>query len=430
MTGRLPLALRFADPEAEAGFQVELGHALLPIIRTGVVGGLFLWPTVALLLFLIGPVDAVGVLLITAAMFLANVLTLAYLRKPRTLRRIESIGAIVCALGGVAVVILVPVSGLPALAVFVTPGLMVVASYAFIVFQLPAGPGLAAAAVSLAAYLVAPLPRVSVAAEIMNVTLIVTVVGLGAMAAYFLERSMRDTYLQSRLIESQAREIAAEQAKSDRLLRNVLPARIADRLRVEPMALAERFEGATVLFSDLVGFTPLSERLGPQATADMLNDLVTRFDDLAEQLGLEKIKTIGDAYLVVGGVPEPLPDHAVRVVRMGLAMIEATASCAVANDLPLTLRVGIHTGPVVAGVIGRTKFAYDVWGDTVNVASRLEATGVAGNIQASEATVAAIGEEFEITPRGAIELKGKGPVITFLVRPRVAASSGAARTAV
>ncbi|MGH2464930.1 MAG: adenylate/guanylate cyclase domain-containing protein [Candidatus Limnocylindrales bacterium] len=421
MSGRPSFALRFTDPEAEAGFQVDLGKALLPIIRIGVVGGLWLWPAVALLLLLIGPVDIAGVLLITTTMFALNALTLAYLRAPRSLQRIEAIGAIVCALGGVAVILLVPVSGLPSLSVYVIPGLMVVSSYAFVVFQLPAGPGLAAAAVFLAAYLVAPLPHDSLATEIMDLTLIVTVVGLGAMAAYFLERSMRDRYRQSRLIEAQGRAIAEEQAKSDHLLRNILPARIADRLRIDPRALAEQFDGATVLFSDLVAFTPLSERLGPQATADMLNDLVSRFDDLADELGLEKIKTIGDAYLVVGGVPEPLPDHAVRVVQMGLAMIEATAACAIANDMPLALRIGVHSGPVVAGVIGRTKFAYDVWGDTVNVASRLEAAGLPGQVQVSAATIAALGDDFEVTPRGAIDLKGKGSVNAFLVRARTTA---------
>ena len=148
----------------------------------------------------------------------------------------------------------------------------------------------------------------------------------------------------------------------------------------------------------------------------MLNDLVSRFDDLAEQFGLEKIKTIGDAYLVVGGVPDPLPDHAVRVVRMGLAMIEATAACAQELGLPLAIRVGIHSGAVVAGVIGRTKFAYDVWGDTVNLASRLEATGLPGEVQASEATIAELGDTFGVTPRGPIELKGRGTVLAFLVR--------------
>jgi adenylate cyclase len=422
MARSLPLALAFPDPEAEAGFQADLAEALLPIIRTGLLGGLWLWPVVAVLLLLIGSVNVPGVLAITAGMFALNVLTLALLRATRSLHSMEFIGVIVCALGGVAVVLLVPVSGLPSLSVFVVPGLMVVSIYAFVVFQLPAAQGLAAAAVFMAVYLIAPRPPATPPAEALGLVLIGAVVGLGAMAAYLLERSMRDRYRQSRLIESQSTEIAQERAKSDRLLLNVLPARIAARLRDEPGALAERFEAASVLFADLVSFTPLSERLGPQRTADMLNDLVSRFDDLAEGFGLEKIKTMGDAYLVVGGVPEPVPDDAERVVGMGLAMIKATADCAAETGLPLQIRVGVHSGPVVAGVIGRTKFTYDVWGDTVNVASRLESTGLPGEVQASEATTARLTDAFTVEARGAIDLRGKGTLAAFLVR---ASASGA-----
>jgi class 3 adenylate cyclase len=415
---RRSLSLKFADPAEEASFQLDLGEALLPIIRLGLLGGLWLWPAVGLAVLLLDPPNPLGVVVIAAFMFAVNIVTLLLLRTPKSLERIESIGAVVCALSGVSVILTVPVAGRPDLSVFVVPGLMIVAIYAFVVFQLPPLPGLAAAAVFLAAYVVAPLQQYSPVTYVLNLLMIGTVLGLGAMAAYFLERSMRDRYRQSRLIEAQAVEIAEEQAKSDRLLRNILPARIAARLRVEPTSLAERFESATVLFSDLVSFTTLSERIGPQATADMLNDLVSRFDDLAEQLGLEKIKTIGDAYLVVGGVPDLLPDHALRVVQMGVAMVEATAACARELNLPLAIRVGVHSGAVVAGVIGRTKFAYDVWGDTVNVASRLEATGLPGEVQVSETTIAGLGDAFTVSPRGPVELKGRGSVLAFLVHPK------------
>lgn len=415
MTGRL-LSLRFPDPEEEAGFQADLAKALLPIINTGLLAGIWLWPAIGLLLLAIGPVNVSGALAIVAAMSVLNVVTILLLRRGPSLQQVEFIGAVVCALSGVAVIALELVAGVPALSAYVVPGLMLVSTYAFVVFQLPPGPGLGAAAVSVIAYLVAPLPHAGLATIALDLVLLGTSIGLGAMAAYLLERSMRESYRQGRLIESQSREIEAERAKSDRLLRNVLPARIAARLREEPGSLAERFEEATVLFADLVSFTSLSERLGPQRTADMLNELVSRFDDLTERFGLEKIKTIGDAYLVVGGIPEALPDHAARVVRMGLAMVDATASYGRECGLPLVIRVGVHSGPVVAGVIGRTKFAYDVWGDTVNVASRLESSGLAGEVQVSEATVAAMGEGFDIHARGEVELKGKGMVLAFLVR--------------
>ncbi len=268
----------------------------------------------------------------------------------------------------------------------------------------------------MAAYLLVPIPRSSPAATSFDLLCILATLGLGAIASYLLERSARERFMQRRVIEAQAVEIAAEQAKSDRLLRNVLPARIAARLREEPGALAEDFESATVLFADIVGFTPLSERLGPQRTAEMLNALVSGFDGLAGGLGLEKIKTIGDAYLVVAGVPDQLPDHACRAVRMGLAMIASADAEGRARDLPLALRVGVHSGPIVTGVIGRTKFAYDVWGDTVNVASRLETAGLPGEVQVSEATASLLDGSSAVTPRGAIELKGKGAMPAFLVR--------------
>ena len=408
--------LQFEDPVEEAGFQADLNRALLPIVRAGVAGGLWLWPALGLALISIGSVNVGDVLAVVTAMTLMNVLILLALLRPRSLHAMEWLGTFACSLSAIAVVALVPISGVSALVVFVVPGLMLVSTYAFVVFQLPAASGLAVSAVCLAAYLLAPLPRAGAAATALDLILVGSSVGLGAMAAYLLERSMRDRYRQGRLIASQSVEIEAERAKSDRLLLNVLPARIAARLRETPGSLAEQFDEASVLFADLVNFTALAERLGPQRTADMLNDLVSRFDDLADQHGLEKIKTIGDAYLVVGGVPEAMPDHAERVVSMGLAMVVATTTYAGECGLPLALRVGVHSGPVVAGVIGRTKFAYDVWGDTVNVAARLETAGLIGEVQVSEATAAAIGDQFELEARGPIELKGKGSVPTFIVR--------------
>ena len=231
MLGRRSFSLKFPDPAEEASFQLDLAKALLPIIRLGLIGGLWLWPAVGLAVLLLDPPNPLGVVVIATFMFVVNILTLLLLRTPKSLERIESIGAVVCALSGVSVILTVPVAGRPDLSVFVVPGLMIVAIYAFVVFQLPPLPGLAAAAVFLAAYVVAPLQQYSPVTYVLNLLMIGTVLGLGAMAAYFLERSMRDRYRQSRLIEAQAVEIAEEQAKSDRLLRNVLPARIAARLR-------------------------------------------------------------------------------------------------------------------------------------------------------------------------------------------------------
>ena len=415
LTGGRALRQRFTDPALELRFRLERTRAILPLLRGGLIASLFLWPATGLLLPFIGPVNARLDVLVVIAMDGLAVLWLPILWSGPTLQVVETAGVVSVALNGLAVLALA--LGASSVVSYVAPGLMLVTTYAFVVFQLPPASGMAAALVYVVGYLVTPLPRAP-AATVLNVVLISAVVGLGALASYILERATRERFAQQRIIEAQAAEIAAEQAKSDRLLRNVLPARIAAQLRETPEALAEQFESASVLFADIVGFTPLSERLGPQPTAELLNDLVSRFDELAEHFGLEKIKTIGDAYLVVGGVPERTRDHAVRVAHMGLAMVEATAACGASRGLPLAVRIGVHSGPVVAGVIGRSKFAYDVWGDTVNVASRLETSGVPGEMQASEATVGQLDDTFEVLPRGAIELKGKGPMPAFLVRAR------------
>ncbi|HEY8870479.1 MAG TPA: adenylate/guanylate cyclase domain-containing protein, partial [Candidatus Limnocylindrales bacterium] len=216
-------------------------------------------------------------------------------------------------------------------------------------------------------------------------------------------------------IEAQRLELAGEKAKSDRLLRNVLPDSIADRLREREATIADGIADATVLFADLAGFTPLAAAMSPAATVEMLDVLFGRFDELTDRYGVAKIKTIGDAYMAAGGVPDPLPDHPERVVRMGFAMLEATRAYAAESGLPLELRIGIHTGPVVAGVIGHRRFSYDLWGDTVNVASRMESNGIVGSVQVSRATRDRLDERFHIDRRGTIEVKGKGPVEAFLV---------------
>jgi class 3 adenylate cyclase len=173
----------------------------------------------------------------------------------------------------------------------------------------------------------------------------------------------------------------------------------------------------TVLFADIVGFTGISGRMGPEETVSMLNELFSRFDELATRHGLEKIKTIGDAYMAVAGAPEAAPDHERRAIAMGLDMLGVVAGFAASEGRPLGLRVGVNSGPVVAGVIGRMKFSYDLWGDTVNVASRMESQGIEGAIQVTEATMRALGEGLAAEPRGEIDVRGKGPMRTFLIRP-------------
>jgi adenylate cyclase len=212
-----------------------------------------------------------------------------------------------------------------------------------------------------------------------------------------------------------------ERARSDRLLLNILPAPIAARLKQSPEIIAEHCERVTVLFADLVGFTPLSAERSPRELVTLLDRVFTEFDDLATRHGLEKIKTIGDAYMAVAGLPQAHPEHAMRATRMALDMLDVVDRAADQTGERLRVRVGLHSGPVVAGVIGRTKFSYDLWGDTVNTASRMESSGLPGRVQCTQATAALLGECFALEARGPIEVKGKGTMDTFLLPLRTAA---------
>jgi len=214
------------------------------------------------------------------------------------------------------------------------------------------------------------------------------------------------------------RLIETERERSDQLLLNILPVPIADRLKEGESTIADSFDQVTVLFSDLVGFTKMSAGISAETLVGRLNDVFRSFDSLATDLGVEKIKTIGDAYMVVGGLPLPQPDHAERIAEMGLGMIKAINEYNADADEPLGIRIGINTGPVVAGVIGSTKFAYDLWGDAVNTASRMESTGVPGQIQVSESSHDLLVGSFDLEPRGLVEVKGKGKMETYLLLRR------------
>ncbi|HEX9122661.1 MAG TPA: adenylate/guanylate cyclase domain-containing protein [Actinomycetota bacterium] len=213
------------------------------------------------------------------------------------------------------------------------------------------------------------------------------------------------------LLQYFVRQREREHRRSERLLLNVLPGPIAARLKEREEVIADRFPEASVLFADIVDFTPRSATLPPERVVELLDEVFTVFDRLADERGLEKIKTIGDAYMLAGGIPEPRADHLEAVADMALAMLASAT-----DRLPL--RVGIDTGPVVAGVIGTRKFIYDLWGDTVNTASRMESHGLPGRIQVTERVVRRLDGRFVFEPRGAIEVKGKGTMPTwFLLGP-------------
>ncbi len=237
---------------------------------------------------------------------------------------------------------------------------------------------------------------------------VLNILGVSATAYVLLQYFVRAR-------ERALAELGVERAKSERLLLNVLPKSVATRLKESDEVIAEGYPSATVLFADIVGFTPLAQELAPADTVALLDRVFARWDELAALHGVEKIKTIGDAYMVAGGIPTPRVDHAEAVADMALEMGAELERCAAESGLALEVRIGIDIGPVVAGVIGRSKFSYDLWGDTVNTASRMERHGVPGAIQVTERAYEQLGDRYDLCRRGTVEVKGKGPMTTYLL---------------
>ena len=259
---------------------------------------------------------------------------------------------------------------------------------------------------------------IRVSAVVETVYRLVTVIATGGtlgLIAFLFDDDARDA----------EEELAVEHDRSERLLLNILPRTISERLKGGQHSIADGFADVSVLFADIVGFTELSARLPPAELVGALNQVFSKFDELADKHGLEKIKTIGDAYMVASGLPVPRADHAVAATHMALDMRDALVELNARHGLSLEARIGIHSGPVVAGVIGKKKFIYDLWGDTVNTASRMESHGVKGAVHVSESTAKLIEDAFVIEARGAIAVKGKGEMQTFLVVAARGASAAA-----
>jgi guanylate cyclase len=209
--------------------------------------------------------------------------------------------------------------------------------------------------------------------------------------------------------------LRGEQVKSENLLLNVLPKEIAAILKNESRTIADHYTEASILFADMVGFTPLSARLAPVEMVELLNEAFSYFDSLLDKYDVEKIRTIGDSYMVASGVPRRRPDHAQALVCMALEMRDFVTTHTFHNGQQVNFRIGINSGPVIGGVIGKRKFVYDVWGDAVNIASRMESQGMGGSIQITRATYELIKDEFVCEPRGSVDVKGKGEMEVWLV---------------
>jgi len=241
------------------------------------------------------------------------------------------------------------------------------------------------------------------------------VLNIGALAAVAV--ALMATFVSQK--DAAMRLLAREQDRSERLLLNVLPREIASRLKAGESPIADAYDAATILFADIVGFTPLTHELEPKEMVQLLNEIFSEFDRAAERHGVEKIRTIGDNWMGVAGVPSPRPGHAAAVARMALDICAGLDRRRARGERQIDFRIGIESGPCVGGVIGLQKFVFDIWGDPVNTASRMESHGVAGRIHVGEAAYKLLEDSFEFEPRGAIEVKGKGAMRTcFLIRER------------
>lgn len=245
-------------------------------------------------------------------------------------------------------------------------------------------------------------------ADAMRIAIAITIFGSITLLALY-------TSFQTTRVEE---SLDSERKRSGDLLLNILPESVASRLMANPNNIVDSFANVSILFADIEGFTNYATKISPEELVSFLNDLFTKFDELAHRYGLEKIKTIGDCYMVASGVPVENADHANLITCFALDVLQLMGNINKGKDLPLSIRIGISSGPVVAGVIGTKKFIYDIWGDTVNMASRMESHGIAGQIQINSSTYELIQDDFEITRRGEIDVKGKGTTTTFIVKGR------------
>ena len=236
---------------------------------------------------------------------------------------------------------------------------------------------------------------------------------LGVIGSFgFISLTILIFISQLRRAESRA---AAEHARSEKLLDNILPQTIAKELKQGPRTIAHRYDNTSFLFADLVGFSEMATSMQPAQLVDMLNHVFSDFDALVDEYDLEKIKTIGDAYMLAAGIPLQRGDHANAVARIALDMRDGMHSLRAQTELDLQIRIGINSGPVIAGVIGSKRFAFDAWGETVNVASRMESQGLIGRIQVSDATAALLQDDFDLQERGLVDIKGQGAMRTWFL---------------
>lgn len=417
--------LRFVRPDLEAAYRDWHGRRMIPVVRVGMWASFLVWPIAVVSLGFAAPAEfarhRTAVLALLVAICAGCIAVLALTTRPSIGRWMALITAVSNVIAGVvAVEIAFVLLGLPDVS---TGGVMIVAFFAFTIYRLRPEHGAAAASAYVllheALLLRAPAGILG-RGDFVNDAMMPLIAALtGLVVGVALDRISRLSFRQDLVITRQRAAIDRERTRADRLLLSIFPASIAEELKRGKASIAERFDEVTVLFADLAGFTPLAARLPPESVVELLNDVFTRFDALAERFGVEKVKTIGDAWMAVAGAPAARADHAPVAADLALAMREAIRDYAkTPGREEIRIRIGLGSGPAVAGVIGSKKFAYDLWGDTVNLAARMESHGVPDSIQIPESTRKLLDGRYSLEERGVIEVKGKGPMRVWLLGGR------------
>jgi class 3 adenylate cyclase len=405
------LSLRFVDRELERRYQQVVGIEGRTGFRMTTGSAAVLWLAAAAVIPAGTPIPLSLAVPLCLAMALLNEAALLLSDWASTLDRQHGLVAVLTSVNGLVVLWLtstggvLPGYGISALMLMFAFGFVSRTALMFATFR----SAVIATGFAIVAITYRSPERLIVDAFIFGAA----VIGM-LIALRLLERSRRQVFSQQIVITTQSDALAAEKERADALLSNMLPSSVSRRLLDGERAIADEYPAVTVLFADIVGFTPLAARLPADDVVGFLDRLFSRFDELVAARGLEKVKTIGDAYMAAGGLSDEATDHAARIVDLAIAMMEVASEPGACAGY-VQLRIGIHSGPVIGGVIGHRKIAFDIWGDTVNVASRLESQGVPGRIQISDATWQLVRDQFEGIARGSLDLRGHGPVETYAI---------------
>jgi class 3 adenylate cyclase len=415
------LTLRFLDASLEDHYQRAAGNESIGGFRMIALASFVLWTPVAFLLPVATDLAPAFAIPVGLAMSAISFVVLALSKWATTLDRQHALASLLTSANGTVILALALIGG-------ALPGYGIAAAMLLFAWGFVSRTRFVYAALRTAVVGLAFIVAVILYAGPANLSLDVLLFGAGAagslLALRILESSRRQLFFQELVIREQSAQLAAEMAKSEQLILNILPSAIATRLRSGESTIADDYAAVSVLFGDIVGFTPLAAQLSARQVIELLSRLFAGFDKLVEERGLEKIKTIGDNYMVVGGLTETRGDHALSIVRLGLAMLDEAARHE-ALGRPLQLRIGVHSGPVVGGVIGTRKLAFDLWGDTVNVASRLQELGPPGRIHLSETTWRLVRDHFDGEAMGETQLRGHSRMHTYsVVGPSATAMAG------